>query len=72
MTTLDASDGDGGSPEIMVKKTTSGGDEDGNNDGILFNVHNQENDEKEKRKRRTREQIKVYAITYIAYALIHF
>ena len=56
----------------MVKKTTSGGDEDGNNDGILFNVHNQENDEKEKRKRMTREQIKVYAITYIAYALIHF
>jgi len=56
----------------MIKRTTSAGDDDGANAGILFNVRNQENDEKEMNKRRTREQIKVYAITYIAYALIHF
>ena len=56
----------------MIKRTTSAGDDDGGNAGILFNVRNQENDEKEMNKRRTREQIKVYAITYIAYALIHF
>jgi hypothetical protein len=70
LTSLEGSDG---SPEIMVKRSTSPADDDGGDDGgILFNVQNQEKDEKEMSKRRTREQIKVYAITYIAYALIHF
>jgi hypothetical protein len=69
LTTLEGSDG---SPEIMVKRSNSPADDDGGDDGILFNVQNQEKDEKERSKRRTREQIKVYAITYIAYALIHF
>lgn len=69
---MEGSDGDAGSPNIMIKRTTSAADDDGGNAGILFNVRNQENDEQEMKKRRTREQIKVYAITYIAYALIHF
>ncbi len=39
-TAVEGSDGDAGSPEYRFKRTTSAGDDDGGNGGILFNVHN--------------------------------
>ena len=73
-TSVEFSDGDAGSPEMKDKRTTSGmrGDGEEREDGLMFNVNQQKEEDKEMNKRKIREQVKVYAITYISYALIHF
>ena len=56
-------------------RTTSGAVEpesDGKDEGLMFNVNQQKKEETDMNKRKFREQVKVYAITYISYALIHF
>jgi hypothetical protein len=41
-------------------------------DGLMFNVNQQKQEESDMNKKKFKEQVKVYAITYISYALIHF